>query len=96
MSKYVYLQVTCGGSINVYVTDVLVSFEFDLLRLQPYWFALYQKKTRIEREKKTSCLVTKCTFLPHMLASFMTSQAKAVRHTMVALRASYVFATFNR
>ena len=31
-----------GCAINIYVTEILFCFEFDLIRTQPYLFALYQ------------------------------------------------------
>lgn len=45
LCKYFHFQAACGGSINIYATEVLfclffvfLEFDFELLRVQPSWF----------------------------------------------------------
>ena len=42
MLKYSHVQALCSCSINIYATEVFLSFEFGVLRALPWWFILYQ------------------------------------------------------
>ena len=42
MMKYSHVQALCGCSINIYATEVFLSFQFVVLRALPWWFIVYQ------------------------------------------------------
>ena len=43
MCKYFHLQASSGSVLNMYATEALFYFKFELLGVQPCWFILYQR-----------------------------------------------------
>ena len=59
------------GAVNVRQWTGVFCFDFHFFWVQPYWFASYQWRGG----KVTSWCRDWCAWLPHMLATLLTSQA---------------------
>lgn len=82
-----HMQAWYGCSINRHAADVVflfvavvVCFKLELLRVQPCYFTLYQRKSG------NGWLMQQNTLLPFTLLSFMMSHTQIAKYKMAALK----------
>ena len=88
MCKYFHLQASSGSVLNMYATEALFYFKFELLGVQPCWFILYQRIA----EKIGLWRQDTCATYTNLLHDVTHSKCQ----TKVAVLMAITFVIFNK
>lgn len=66
-------------------------FEFELIRVQPYWFSFYQGTAKTKKQKNKRMALSYMILLPFMLTLLLTSLIQSAKWKMAAFTAVFLW-----